>query len=271
MTGTAFICVTCGTQHAPSEAPPGRCAVCEDPRQWVPQSGQAWTTMEALGRGHAIGFREVAPGLLGCGIFPAFGIGQRALIVRSPAGNVLWDCVSLLDPATVEIVKALGGLKAIAVSHPHFHTAMVEWARAFDCPVLVHEASRPWVMRPDPAVRFWSGDVQEVLPGVSLHRLGGHFEGGTILHWAAGRGAILTGDIASVAADRRHLSFMWSFPNWVPLPASEVARIGARLEALEFDAIYGGWWDRVLPAGGKAAARESVARYIRAVTEGLPA
>ena len=130
MTGTAFICVTCGTQHAPSAAPPARCEVCEDPRQWVPQSGQAWTTMEALGRRHAVGFREVAPDLLGVGVFPDFGIAQRALMLRTPAGNVLWDCVALLDPATVRIVKALGGLAAIAVSHPHFHTAMTAWARA---------------------------------------------------------------------------------------------------------------------------------------------
>ena len=271
MTGTAFICVTCGTQHAPSAAPPARCEICEDPRQWVPHSGQAWTTMEALGRRHAVGFREVAPGLLGVGVFPDFGIAQRALMVRTPAGNVLWDCVALLDPATVEIVRALGGLAAIAVSHPHFHTAMTTWARAFGCPVLIHEASRDWVKYPDPAVTFWSGETHDMLPGITLHRLGGHFAGGTILHWAEGKGAILTGDIASVAADRKHLSFMWSFPNWVPLPASEVARIGARLEALEFDAIYGGWWDRVLPTGGKQAARDSVARYIRAVTEGLPA
>ncbi|WP_211849942.1 MBL fold metallo-hydrolase [Neoroseomonas eburnea] len=265
MSMTAFICATCGTQHAPSATPPARCAICEDPRQWVPAGGQAWTTMEALSRRHAIGWREVAPGLLGLGVFPDFAIGQRALLVRTPQGNVLWDCVALLDPATVALVKALGGLKAIAVSHPHFYTSMVEWARAFDCPVLLHEADRAWVMRPDPAIRFWSGEAQEVLPGLTLHRLGGHFAGGTILHRAEGPGAILTGDIASVTPDRRHISFMWSFPNWVPLPAAEVARIGAALEALEFDAIYGGWWDRVMASGGKAAARDSVARYIRAL------
>lgn len=270
MTGTAFICATCGAQHAPSAAPPPRCAVCEDPRQFVPASGQQWTTMEALARGHAIGWREVAPGLLGCGVFPHFAIGQRALLVRTPAGNVLWDCVSLIDPATVAIVRALGGLRAIAVSHPHFYTGMVEWARAFDCPVLLHGDDRAWVMRPDPAIAFWEGERREVLPGLTLHRLGGHFAGGTILHRAEGRGAILTGDIASATPDGRHVSFMWSFPNWVPLPAAAVGRIGAVLEGLDFDAVYGGWWDRVIPTGGKEAVRRSVARYVRAVTEGLP-
>lgn len=265
MTGTAFICATCGTQHAPSAAPPARCEICEDPRQWVPGAGQAWTTMDALARRHAIGWREVAPDLLGCGMFPDFGIAQRALLLRTPAGNVLWDCVALLDAGTVAIVKALGGIAAIAISHPHYYASMVDWAQAFGCPVLLHEDDARWVMRPDPAIRFWQGERHDVLPGVSLHRLGGHFAGGTILHWAKGSGAIMTGDIASVTPDRRHVAFMWSFPNWVPLPAADVARMGRVLEALDFDAVYGAWWDRVIATGGKDAVRASVARYIRAV------
>ncbi len=97
-TATAFICATCGTQHAPSPAPPAACAICQDPRQWVPAAGQAWTTMDALARRHAVGWREAAPGLLGLGMFPDFAIAQRALLVRTPAGNVLWDCVALLEP-----------------------------------------------------------------------------------------------------------------------------------------------------------------------------
>lgn len=222
--------------------------------------------MEALARRHVIGFREVAPDMLGLGMFPDFAIAQRALLLRTPAGNVLWDCVALLDPATVAIVKALGGIAAIAISHPHYYTSMVEWAQAFDCPVLLHAADRRWVMRPDPALRYWDGERREVLPGVTLHRLGGHYAGGTILHSAAGKGSILTGDIASVAPDRQHVSFMWSFPNWVPLPAAEVSRMGAVLDALDFDAVYGAWWDRVIPEGGKAAVRRSVDRYVAAVT-----
>ena len=64
---------------------------------------------------------------------PAFAIGQRALLLRTAGGNVLWDCIAL-DAATVTLIKGLGGIKAIAISHPHFYTTMVEWARAFDCP-----------------------------------------------------------------------------------------------------------------------------------------
>lgn len=264
----AFLCTACGTQFAPSEAPPPRCPVCGDGRQYVPAAGQDWTTLEALRTGHVNGWRLHEPDLFGIGTEPAFAIGQRALLLRTPAGNVLWDCVALLDGATVALVRALGGLAAIAISHPHYYTSMVEWGRAFGCPVLLHAADREWVMRPDSCLEFWEGETRAALPGVTLHRLGGHFPGGTVLHWArgaGGRGALLAGDIVSVAPDRAHVSFMWSFPNWVPLSAAEVARIGARVAALEFDAVYGAWWDRVIPTGGKAAVARSVARYLAAL------
>jgi hypothetical protein len=41
-----YICTTCGTQHAESEAPPGRCVICEDERQYVGWQGQLWTTLD---------------------------------------------------------------------------------------------------------------------------------------------------------------------------------------------------------------------------------
>lgn len=269
----AFLCTACGTQYPLSEAPPARCPVCEDARQFVPEGNQRWTTPDALAATHFNAFRQVAPSLLGIGTLPAFAIAQRALMLRTPQGNLLWDCLSLLDAATVEIIQALGGLSAIAISHPHYYGNMVEWGRAFGCKVLLHEADRDWVMRPDPCLEFWRGESRHVLPGLTLHRLGGHFPGGTILHWAdgaEGRGAILTGDIASVAPDRRHVSFMWSFPNWVPLPAAEVSRMGALLTSLRFDAVYGAWWDRVIPTDGKQAVARSVDRYIRAVSGPAP-
>src|SRR5437660_257308 len=164
----AFICTACGTQYAPGEAPPAHCTICEDERQYVPPTGQSWTTLEALAARHFNSFREHEPGLIGIGSQPAFAIGQRALLVCTPHGNVLWDCISLLDAATVTLIKGLGGLAAIAISHPHFYATMVEWGRAFDAPVLVHEDDRQWIMRPDEIVQPWSGETREVLAGVTL-------------------------------------------------------------------------------------------------------
>ncbi len=266
---TNFICVTCGTQYPPGAEPPAACPICEDDRQYVGWDGQQWTTMDALRQAHTNSIREEEPSLYGIGSEPAFAIGQRALLVAAPGGNVLWDCISLLDDATIAGVREHGGLRAIAISHPHYYSAMVEWSHAFDAPVYLHAADREWVMRPDPAIRFWEGETLALGDGLTLVRCGGHFPGGTALHWphgAQGRGALLTGDILTVVQDRRWLSFMYSYPNLIPLNARAVQHIVAAVEPFAFDRIYGAWWGRVVAADAKAAVRRSAARYIRAIS-----
>ena len=181
-----FICTACGTQYPESAEPPPQCVICEEERQYVPPRGQTWTTLAALAQGHFNSYREVEPGVIGIGSQPQFAIGQRALLVRTPGGNVLWDCISLLDAATVTLIKGLGGIQAIAISHPHFYTTMVEWAHTFECPIHLHAADKEWVMRPDAAVRHWEGETLTLWDGVTLVRCGGHFPGGTVLHWAGG-------------------------------------------------------------------------------------
>src|SRR3712207_3673336 len=127
----AFICTACGTQYPPSETPPEACPICNDERQFVPASGQSWTTLDGLRGLHSNKFRRLAPGMITIETTPAFGIGQRARFVTTPHGNVLWDCISLIDDATVALLQGLGGLSAIAISHPHYYTTMTEWSRAF--------------------------------------------------------------------------------------------------------------------------------------------
>jgi glyoxylase-like metal-dependent hydrolase (beta-lactamase superfamily II) len=261
-----FLCMTCGTQHAESEAPPERCLICADERQYVPAAGQRWTTLEAMRKTLMATFRDEA-GVLGIGTAPSFGIGQRALLVRTPLGNVLWDCIALIDDAMVELIKGLGGIQAIAISHPHYYTTMVEWSRRFgDAPVYLHAADRQWVMRPDDCVQFWEGETKGILPGVTLIRAGGHYAGGTVLHWdrggPEGRGALMTGDILQVTADSKFLGFMRSYPNFIPLGAAAVQRVADSVSGFAFDAIYGAFWDRVIPRGGRAALNASVTRHI---------
>ena len=264
-----FICTTCGTQHAEGDQPPAACAICEDDRQYLKVTGQQWTNPERLRLTHRNSIRSEEPGLTGIGVEPHFAIGQRALLVRTPKGNVLWDCVPLLDPAVVAMVQALGGLTAIAISHPHYYAAMVDWGRAFGgVPVHLHAADRQWVMRPDPCLAFWDGDTKPLGDGLTLVRCGGHFEGGTVLHWpggADGRGALLTGDIIQVVANRNHVSFIYSYPNYVPLSAAAVGRIVDAVAPFAFDRVYGAFWDAVIGRDGKAAVARSAERYRRAM------
>ena len=265
----AYICTACGTQYPPSDAPPRQCTICEEERQYVPPGGQSWTTLDQLNAGHMNAFREYEAGVIGIGTTPNFAIGQRALLVRTAQGNVLWDCIANLDATTVTLIKGLGGLKAIAISHPHFYTTMLEWSRAFDdAPIYLHAADSAWIMRRNPAVHLWDGETLQLNPDVTLIRCGGHFAGGTVLHWSAGaqgRGVLCSADIATVAADGKFLSFMRSYPNLIPLSAGEVGHIGAALAPFAFDTIYGHYFDRVIARGARQALEASVTRYIAAI------
>jgi Metallo-beta-lactamase superfamily. len=265
---TNYICVTCGAQFDAYRHPPDRCPVCEDERQYAGLEGQRWTTLQDLLREHRSIFVEEEPGLLGIGMEPSFAIGQRALLVQTPAGNVLWDCIPLIDDDAVSRVGELGGIAAIAISHPHYYSGMVEWSRAFDAPVYLHAADQQWVMRKDPAIVYWSEEAREVLPGLSLLRCGGHFDGGTVLHWAGGaegRGVILSGDIIQVIPDRRWVSFMYSYPNFIPLPAPKIRHIVETVRPYDFDRIHGAWFGRVVAADAKGIMERSAERYINAI------
>ena len=266
-----LICVQCGTQFDATVNPPARCTICEDERQFVRYGGQAWTTLERLATNHHNRFQDEAPHLLGIGTEPEFAIGQRALLLQSPDGNLLWDCISLLDDKTIAEVKARSGIRAIAISHPHFYSSMVEWADHFDAQIFLHAADRQWAMRESPRIQFWEGTTLSLWDGLTLINCGGHFEGGTVLHWPAAsrdrgsKGALLTGDIITVVQDRRYVSFMRSYPNLIPLGPAAIHRILERLEPFTFDQIYGGWWDANVLSDAKTAVMRSAQRYLRAI------
>ena len=197
---------------------------------------------------------------------------REKLLSDATRPTVVKDCVTLIDDATADIVRALGGVRAIAVSHPHFYSAVVEWSRALgDVPVYLHAADRAHVMRPDPAIRFWDGDALDLGGGVTLVRAGGHFPGGTVLHWAGGaegRGALLAGDILQVVPDRRWVSFMYSYPNLIPLSAAQVRRVVDAVAPYPFEQLYGAWWGRNVLADGRGAVLRSAERYVAALRGG---
>ena len=266
---TNYICATCGVQHAETEAPPEHCRICEDDRQYIGWNGQRWTSIPEMQKEYHNRIKAEEANLTGIGTDPGFAIGQRALLVQTPNGNVLWDCISLLDDATVQAIRELGGIAAIAVSHPHTVGSLVEWSHAFDnAPIYWHADNREWVMRPDPAFVFWEGKTHSLVDGLTLVRCGGHFPGSAVLHWpqgADGHGALLTGDTMQVARDRRYVSFMYSYPNIIPLNQRTVEGIVKAVEPYEFDRLYGGWWDFIVESDAKAAVKRSAERYIRAI------
>ncbi len=265
---TNFICVTCGTQFSASEHAPDHCPICEDERQYVNPDGQQWTTLEDLRSTHSNTIRLEEPGLYGIGSAPRFAIGQRALLVQHPEGNVLWDCISLLDDETIQRLQELGGISKIVISHPHFYSSMIEWAHTFGASIHLPAADRQWLNRPDPSVQFWDGEGLELYPDLNVIRCGGHFDGSSVLHWQAGangQGVLLTGDTITVVADRRYLTFMRSYPNQIPLHPDAIRRIWKAVEPFKFERIYGGWWDATVPEQARERVRVSSQRYLNAI------
>ena len=262
-----FICETCGTQFAPSEHPPERCPICEDERQYVGWQGQRWTTHSELGERHALHIAD-DHGLLGIDL-PGFGIPQRALLLPTDAGNLMWECVSLVTRQAVDALKARGGVDRIVISHPHFYSAMVEWSDALGgVPILLHRADAQWVQRPSSRIEFWDGDALRLSDAVTLIRVGGDFDGSTALHWKDGPrsgGALFPGDALQVAQDRRHVAFMYSYPNFIPMASADVLAMRRRLQGLKFDDVYGYSRGRNILGGGRAAVDASFDRHLQAV------
>jgi len=263
------ICSTCGVQYS---RPRDDCPVCLDERQYVGWDGQQWTTLAELqAAGHRGRLADEGPGVVGIGADPATAIGQRALLARAPGGNVLWDMITYIDDDLIARVRELGGVSAIAVSHPHFYGSMIDWAHAFGAPVYIHRKDREWVARPDNAVVFWDGDTREIGDGLTLINAGVHFDGGQVLHWAGapdGTGALFSGDIFTVVQDRRWVSFMYSYPNLIPERPNSIRRALALIGPFRFDRVYGAWWRRVVAADGAAVVRRSAERYLRFALDG---
>jgi hypothetical protein len=163
----------------------------------------------------------------------------------------------------------MGGIKAIAISHPHYYTTMVEWSEAFGgVPVYLHQADRKWIMRSAPTISLWQGQTKELLPGLTLICSGGHYPGGTVLHWpagAGGKGALLSGDIVQVVQDNKSVSFMWSFPNFIPLSAPRVEGVVNSLKSYAFDRIHGAFADRTIWSDGKGVLERSAERYLKII------
>ena len=264
---TPWICNTCGTQYAASDAPPAACPVCEDDRQYVDWAGQRWVTHAELQQKYTLQLGD-DDGVFGIDM-PGFAIPQRAMLLPTDAGNLLMEVLPMVNDEAVGALKARGGVDRIVISHPHFYASMVEWSEALGgVPILLHAADKSWVRRPSARLQFWEGDTLQLSDDVTLINVAGHFPGSTALHWRTGprgRGALFPGDAPHVGMDRKQVAFMHSVPNFMPMKASAVQRMRALLSRFDYADVHGFSRGRNIIGNGRAVIDASFDRFLRQV------
>jgi glyoxylase-like metal-dependent hydrolase (beta-lactamase superfamily II) len=234
-----------------------------DERQAVPEEGQTWTNLYELSENHGVIIKKLHPLLYELRMVPSFAIGQRALLVITPYGNILWDCIALINVPTIEFINSKGGLIAIAVSHPHYYTTMNEWAEIFDCPVYIHQDDNEWIFNRGRQIRLWEGEELILEEEIKLLRIGGHFTGASVLQvsFLSKGGALLCGDTFFVSPSKKHILVMYSYPNRIPLSVHEVQSIKNRMASIQFDTLYGFHESQNILTNAKNLLMDSLGKY----------
>ncbi|MEN7547609.1 MBL fold metallo-hydrolase [Rapidithrix thailandica] len=257
------ICKTCGTRYATGKFDEKYCLVCLDDRQYLKSYGQQWLSYSGLLENHTVKIKQLREDIFELKVFPSFAIGQKAHLILTPKGNILWDCIPFLDEATLAFIQSQGGINAIAISHPHYYSLMQEWANAFECPVHLHQADRKWVMDKEKHVHYFSEEKLPLLPGLEVIHTGGHFPGSAVLHYQPQnhKPSLFIGDTLYLSLDKKHLSAMYSYPNVIPLAPDELFRVFKVINTLTFDSMFGAFsWQNVYE-GAKDIFTQSFERY----------
>ncbi|KAL1913776.1 hypothetical protein Sste5344_000043 [Sporothrix stenoceras] len=270
-----MICGMCGAQHDTRAIK--SCKVCDDPRQYVPPEGQTWTTLREMQRSkkyqNLLVPDKYDSGVVSIYTTPQVAIGQRALLLCTEKGNLLWDCITYLDDDTVRAVNDLGGIAAIVISHPHYYSTALHWAAAFDCKVYLSAEDSDWIMRRGDAHVLWDGPRMDFLDGqFTAAKVGGHFPGSSVLLWKDRKKLFVADSITVIPSGVYHVNrppntasftFMWSYPNMIPLPPEEVYQIWKSVEDLDFEDTHGAFITRDTRGESKQRMLDSAKLFIK--------
>ena len=258
-----LFCSTCGTKFVDQKNTSVNCPVCSNDRQYLPAKGQSWTKPEDLQNSFSNLITRINDNLYEIKTIPKFAIGQRAFLILTPNGNILWDCILLLNESTIAFNKSKGGLKAIAISHPHYYSSINDWAEVFNCPVYIHQNDEEFIFTKGPNITLWEGGEKELWDSMKIKNIGGHFPGSSILivPFLSPGGTILCGDTFYISPSKTHVSVMYSYPNFIPVSLSEIKRINGSMNNIPFDTLLGAFDNQKISPNAKEILHASLEKY----------
>ena len=232
-----FACANCGFWQLHFDPPD--CPVCTDVRNDLPEDGWNFLPEARVADTHSGTWRQVADDLWAFTTTPALGLGGTGWLIVRPQGNVAFEAAPYYSPDMLAKIRELGGIARLAASHPHGYGALFQLQRAFDPPVVaIHKDDLAYTK----ALRVTApyDDRMELLPGMTLHRVGGHYAGQAALHDAPG-GRLFCGDMFKIDQDAdgrsTHVSSHKAFHKDIPLTHGELQNYRDVIAPLAFDAV----------------------------------
>ena len=233
-----YACANCGFWQK-YFAPPPDCPVCTDTRNDLPEDGWHFLPADevrAMLQGH---WRHVRDDMVAFSTTPPLGLNGTGWLLLHPDGNTAFEAAPFYTDAMLAEIERLGGIRFLAASHAHGYGALWQLQDVFQPEVLAIQKDDLRMTKAF-SVNWPYDDTLELLPGLTLRHVGGHYEGQAVLHDER-REILFCGDAFKVDQDAAGESLAVSthkaFHKSIPLSAAELRRYREVIAPLEFGTV----------------------------------
>ena len=233
-----YACENCGFWQA-YFAPPPDCPVCTDVRNDLPEEG--WSFLhedEARARFEGT-VTEVADGFYEARTTPNLGLAGAGWLTVRDGVSVAFEGAPYYSPAMLDAIEAAGGIAVLSGSHAHGYGALWQLQERFAPDMLAIQKDDLAMTKAFRVTRPYDERLT-IADGMTLHHVGGHYEGQAVLHDAVA-GRLFSGDVFKVDQHEdgsvRALSCHKAFHKQIPMTEGELEHYRSVLAPLAFTEV----------------------------------